>query len=152
MQDLQQGIAPDPLLELLGRELSLEAVIQKGPRLRIQDIPHLRLSVLPLMLKSIGIIGMHLDRQILLRINELRQDRKIFKSPAAVSEKLLPLFPDILRERLSLIFSACYDGRPVRVAAQNPGFGADRTAVIHMIFLHQPMPSPEIILYRGLQL
>ena len=145
-----QCIVPDPLCELLPADLPLEPVIEKGSRSGFHYIPHLCLSVLAFIFQRISIVRVDLDGQVLLRVDELDEHRKIPEPPAVLPEDPFSFCPDIFFQRLSRPGAFRDHGLPVRMAGEFPGLCQDLPVVFFVVSFYKPVSSPEVILVRRL--
>ena len=91
VQDLHERIVRDPAAQLLGRDVAVEPDVNTRALLRVQNIPHLALAVLPLHGERILVGGMHLYGEILLGVDELDHDGELFIPLRLPAE---PLFSD----------------------------------------------------------
>lgn len=69
--DLEQGVIGNALFEFFFRDGVLEAVDQRGARLTVDDVPHLRLAVFALDTHRVVVVRMDLHREVVLGIDEL---------------------------------------------------------------------------------
>lgn len=75
--DLEQRVIGDALLEFLLRDGVLEAIDQRGARLAVDDVPHLRLAVLAFDTHRVIVVRMDLHREVILRIDEFDEQREV---------------------------------------------------------------------------
>ena len=150
VEHLRQRIIPDPLCELLPADLPLEPVIEEGSRPGFHHIPHLGLPVLAFIFQRIPVVRVDLDRQVLLRVDELDEHREIPESPAVFPEDPFPFCPDIFFQRLSRPGAFRDHGLPVRMAGEFPGLCQDLPVVFFVVSFYKPVSSPEVILVRRL--
>ena len=104
-QHVGQGVVRHAALVLLGGDLLREARLEVGAAIGADDVPHLRLAVLAVTHLRQGIVGVHLDREVVACVDELHQQRK-FGAETLVDgltdERLLELV-DKLRQRAARI-------------------------------------------------
>ena len=119
--DLTDEFPPSALMDhLLQFFLRLRIVsgYQRSILLAIQDEPALGLTQGSVLMNlRIRIIGMYLDTEIVLRINDLDQQRETIHS--RVSEQLRMLLPQ-LGQFHSLVNSACHSTVSVGMGADTP--------------------------------
>ena len=76
-KDFGYGSIFDALLVLVGCDLLLEACIEVGTIISLDDIPHLGFSHLTMLSQSHFIVWMYLNAQVLFSIYELYQQRQL---------------------------------------------------------------------------
>ena len=79
VQHVGQGVIFDALRKLLFGYLVVKAVVQVRPRHAVQHIPHLGFAVLVFVFQRVVVGRMHLNRQVLLGINQLCQNRELLE-------------------------------------------------------------------------
>ena len=98
---------------------------------------------------GIIIIRVYLNRQILLCINQLDQNRKRISGSRMSSENLRMILYDFCQWDLGLIDQGKTGS--IRVRAAFPGFCQRRKTCLFMVFRLQLVPAPEIVLEGRLQ-
>ena len=143
---LPDQLLPSPLghhvVQLVLR-LRVVSDYEGGVFLAVHDVPALRLAqAAVLVLLGISVVGMHLDAQVVLGIDDLRQQR--VPVIGQVPEKLRMLRPH-LRQGLSLIAALADHPVPLRVSRDSPAFA--QVIALHGIaeLLPQLLPSPDIM-------
>lgn len=76
-QDLGDGAVGNATLILVGRDGRLEAGIEMGPLLCLDDVPHLGLAHLAVQTLRHLVVGVDLDAQVVAGIDELHQERQL---------------------------------------------------------------------------
>ena len=76
-KDLGDAAVLNALLVLVGGDLLFEAGIEVGTRVSLDDIPHLGLAHLAMLALGHLVVGMHLDAQVALGIDELDQEGQL---------------------------------------------------------------------------
>ena len=76
-EDLGDGTVLDALLVFLGGNLLFEAGIEVGARVGLDDIPHLALAHLAMLTLGHLVVGVDLDAQVALGINELDEQGQL---------------------------------------------------------------------------
>ena len=76
-QHLGDGAVGDAPLVFLGADLPLETGIEVRPFVGLDDVPHLRLAHLAMLPLRHLVVGMHLDAQVALGIDELHQQGQL---------------------------------------------------------------------------
>ena len=118
---VHQSILFNVGLEDLLCDRFFKAIYQLGPGLAIQYHPHLCLSIFPFNAHGIRIIRMNLNGQIVLSIDQLKQNGKRGEFLAADSGRIWK-FAEIICQGLSRI-RAVFNGRTaVLMATQLPAF------------------------------
>ena len=152
VQNLEKRVVFDTLCELFLADLTVEAVVKVSAFLAVYHIPHLGFSVLMLVFQRIGIVRMHLNGQVILRIDKFDQHRKLVKTAAVGSKHLSACQIYVFLQGLSCILSICHKRRTVRMTGYFPALCQNVTVVGLMIFLDQSSSAPDIILKTGGQL
>ena len=129
----------------------VEAVDDFRPFPRVQHIPHLGLAPLAFVGQGIVVVRMDLDGEILFRVNQLDQDRKL--RPASgylkrVASEPLREFRQQLRQAAAV--SRCRGGA-IRVGAAHPRLGKGVAGDPQLKVIIQPASAPEIVLGSGAQ-
>src|SRR5699024_6433441 len=112
----QKSVFLNALCKLFPADLPFKSMVQEGSLIGIHHIPHLCLAILSLMFQRIRVIRMHLDREIILRVNKLYKNRKILKTGAVRPEHFPAVFFNVLSQRFARIATVCNIGRSVRMA------------------------------------
>ena len=76
-KDLGDGAILNAPLVFVGRDLLFEARIEVGTRVGLDDIPHLGLAHLAMLALGHLVVGMHLNAQVALGIDELDQEGQL---------------------------------------------------------------------------
>ena len=76
-KDLGDGAVLDALLVFVGGDLLFEARIEVGTRVGLDDIPHLGLAHLAMLALGHLVVGMDLDAQVALGIDELDEEGQL---------------------------------------------------------------------------
>ena len=141
----------DGLPEFLAVSVALYAEIQERTGFGIQDVPHLGFSGFAFHTPGILVIRVHLDRQRLLRIDELDQHREALHVPAVSSQNLPAFVFNILGQGLAGIVS-CHDFTlSVLVCGQFPALGQGIHVGFFIVEFFQLGPTPDVVLERGVQ-
>ena len=111
---------------------------------RIDDVPHLRFSVLMLVFSCICIIRMYLDRQIFLCIYKLHQNRQL--TIFYFCPKILRMELQYISKRLSFELAAWYNARTIRMDGAFPRFRKRCEINFFTILIPETCSAPEIIL------
>ena len=98
VQNFRQGVILDALREFLLGNFMVKAVVEERPRLTVQHVPHLGLAILVLVFQRVVVGGMHLNRQIVLRIDEFCQDWELLKL-CTIRAKAAGMRGNIVRQR-----------------------------------------------------
>ena len=80
MQHIEQRAVRDAARELLLCDRLTETIEKGCARLRIDDVPHLRLAVLAFGTHGVGVVRMHLHGEIVPRVDELDEQREVGKT------------------------------------------------------------------------
>ena len=154
IQHFQQRIRTDALGELFFGDLLPEPVVQIRTRFRIQHIPHLRFPVLSFVLQGIAVRRMHLNAEIVFRIDELRQDGEFAESAAVCAEYFHAVFINELFQCSAGMQSFRNDRRSVRMTGQFPCLRQNVSVVFHIVFVFQTlqfqychMMIPQLLLF-----
>ena len=105
VEHLKQCVLLDPLSEFFPCDLLFEAVIQERAFLGVENVPHLCFAILAFVLKRESVARVDLDRQVVLRVNELGQNREFPESAAMGSKHFHPLCFKIVPQGFSLVGS-----------------------------------------------
>ena len=122
------------------------------PRGGIDDVPELRLAVLPLHAQGIVILGMYLHGEIVMRINQLDEQREIGKLRSPRAERIPPLCRKPIGKRLPLCRTVCNDAFAVPVTGKLPALRHLCRLRRFSVFILQPRSAPEVVLERCLEL
>ena len=111
-QCLDDGTFFDTAHVVLGRRLYGEAAIELSPWSRIYDVPHLGLPEGIVTLQAEGIIGMHLDREVVAGIDELDEQGEATAKALedALTDELFAVGMDQFVEVLPSEWASCDDG------------------------------------------
>ena len=120
VDNLHQRSICNPAAELLLADLSPKAIDQLSAFLRIENIPRLRFAKFLLDAARIGVVRMHLNRQVILCIDEFDQDREISKLLRMCSKAGSPHLLNGLRQRQPLIPPVFNQILALRVAGEHP--------------------------------
>ena len=127
----------------------LESQNQRGAGIGVQDVPHLGLAQLAVLVhQRIFIIGMNLQREVLLSVQQFHQQRELpaRQRPArARTHQLLPEGIQDRRQRLTFPKPAIGGGRAVRMAGDLPAFRHGAGRQIAAVQRRQPASAPEIV-------
>ena len=151
IEHLEERILLDPPGKFLAGNLLLESVIEESSLLRVENIPHLCFAVLALVLQCKTVARMDLDRQVVLRVNELGQDRELAESPAVGPEHFHTLCVQIFLQRFPGIGTIHDHRRSVRMTGQFPCLSQDLSVKLHVVLFCQSVTAPQIILACRLQ-
>src|SRR5207253_4629582 len=88
----------DGLLQLLGADARLETRVDPAPGVGGQDDPGLGLAVVAYQTSRRLVVGMDLDRERLMRVDELDQQRELLARPRRRTQQLRAPGPDQLAE------------------------------------------------------
>ena len=110
----------------------------------IHDIPHLGLTVVAFVLPCICIIGMNLNRQILLGINEFHQYRQF--SVFHLCAKIFWVSTQHLRQRLSLIDSIRHIAGAIRMYRAFPCLRQRGQIDLLSVFFSESGAAPQVVL------
>ena len=116
IEHVQHRVILDPFREFFLTDLLFKPIIEGGVFSCIYHVPHLCLSILPFIFESIPVIRMYLNRQVLLCIDELDQNREVPESPAVVSKHSFSFCFYVFCQCLSGIPSVGDPGRTIRMA------------------------------------
>ena len=141
IQHLGQGVIFDTLRKLLFGNFVVEAVVQARPRLAVQHIPHLGFAVLMFIFQCVVVGRMHLNGEVILGINKLRQNRELLKF-IAVGAKAAGVGGNILRQRAAVRQVT----RTVRVAGKHPRLRQRIKVALDPEIRAQAAAAPQIIL------
>ena len=100
------------------------------------------------MLHGIGIIRMHLDAELVLRVDDLDKERELRILNVA---KELSVRSIKLGKRHALILSLCDAAVTVRMGADAPALTDSVSFLAIMKFRNEPLASPNILLQHRLQ-
>ena len=121
-QGIAYGVILHHMLILLGGNLFFQSVVEMCALVRLQDIPHLGLAMLFSQFVCCLFIGMHLNRQVALGVDELDEQRELIAEAAVIvgSQKALALLAHQLVERLALVLALAHHGLAARHAREFP--------------------------------
>ena len=122
------------------------------PRGGIDDVPELRLAVLPFHAQGIVIARMHLHREIVVCIDQLDEEREIWKLRRPCAECIPPLCRKPIGKRLPLCRTVCNDAFAVTVTGELPALCHLWQLRVLAVLVSQTRPAPEIVLERCLEL
>ena len=91
VEHLKQCVLLDSLSEFFPCDLLFETIIQEGAFLSVENVPHLCFAILAFVLKRESVARVDLDRQVVLRVDELGQNREFPESAAMGSKHFHPL-------------------------------------------------------------
>ena len=146
IEHLKKRILLNPPGKLFPGDFFLEAIVEEGSLLRIEDIPHLCLAILAFVLQGKTVAGMDLDRQVVLGVDEFGQDRELAESSAVRPEYLHTLSIQVFLQRFSGIRTIYDHRRPVRMTGQFPCLRQDFSVKLHIVLFCQSVAAPQIIL------
>ena len=147
IQHLRQSVVFNALLKFRFGDLVVEAVVKICARLTVQHIPHLGFAVLVFIFQCVIVGRMHLNGEVILGINELRQDRELLKF-VAVGAKAAGVGGKIRRQRGTVRQVT----RAVRVAGKHPRLRQWIKVALDSEIRAQAAAAPQIILAAGSQL
>ena len=151
VEHLWQRVVLNGGFECFLADLLLKAIDQLGAGGCVQYIPHLGLAEFVLHTAGIVVIRVHLNRQVVLGINQLNEHRKIGESGGVGAAKRFfahGLYH--LLQRLTVI-AAAVDGVHTRlVAGQHPALCQFGQVTLEPKVLSQALTAPYIILKDGL--
>ena len=146
VEHLKQCVLLDPLSEFFPCDLLFEAVIQERAFLGVENVPHLCFAILAFVLKRESVARVDLDRQVVLRVDELGQNREFPESAAMGSKHFHPLCLKIVPKGFSLVGSVHDHGRAVRMTGELPRLSQDVSFIFNIILIYQSVPAPQIVL------
>lgn len=126
-----------------------EAEIQKGLGYTVDDVPHLGLAALALFWQGAAIRGMHLNGQILPRVDQFYQDGELVP-PAGFAPEAFSVQRTEVGNRHTLQRPVRHAGHARRVRGKLPALGREIGGVRFAEFLLQPVPAPEGLFIAGL--
>ena len=151
VQHLGEGVVLDAALELLFADLMVKPIVQEGAGLAVQHVPHLGLAVLALVLQGILVAGMHLDGQVVLRVDELGQDGEILEPLAVGAQHALAVLLHVLGQGETCVRPVHDGGGAVLVAGEHPGLGQGVQLALDAKVGAQLLAAPDVILAFRLQ-
>lgn len=121
-KDIDYGSVSHTLGILLRRNLLLEACIQIGTRLAVDDVPHLGLAHLAMLALCHLVIRMHLDAEVGMCVDELDEQRQLVAVLAChtPTQYLLRVTSDNVNEALALLAAISHDARRALDSAHCP--------------------------------
>ncbi len=147
--DVQEHVLLDAAAALLSRDLLLETVDDLRPRLSIEDVPHLHLAVLALVLEGVAVVGMHLHREIVVRVDELDQKREIRIARTVRAERSVrPFARDVRFQRQTRIRAVLDDALILLVARKLPALRDLRERRLSAVLRLEARAAPEVVLER----
>ena len=105
VEHLKQCVLLDPLSKFLSCDLLFETVIKECAFLSVENVPHLCFAILAFVLQRESVARVDLDRQVVLRVDELGQNRELPESAAMGSKHFHPLCFKIVPQGFSLVGS-----------------------------------------------
>ena len=131
----------------------LEPQNQRCAGIGVQDVPHLGLAQLAVLVhQCIFIVGMNLQREILLSVQQFHEQRELpaRQRPArARAHQLLPQGIQDRRQRLAFPKPTIGGGRAVRMAGDLPALRHGAGRQIAAIQRRQPASAPEVVAQNG---
>ena len=146
VQHLLQGILLNPAAVFLFGDGMGEAIVQIGARICLQHIPHFAFAVLVLFFHGIHVIGVHLNGQIIPGINKLGDDGKFPKNLAVGAENPPTVLLYVGVQGHPRVRAGGHIAGAVGMAAQLPGLRQTLSGKGLVVFFHQAVTAPEIVL------
>ena len=122
--------------KFLGGHFAFKAADQLRTRLCVQNVPHLGLAGALVVLLRIGVVGMHLQRKAVARVDQL--DQNIRRS--------LPPSGKCLLQRFACKAAVLHGAVPVFVRGEHPSLGSHVVIALHAKALWQAIAAPQIVL------
>ena len=148
---IEQAAVRNPLMKLRPRNLPRKSVDDLSPRRSICDVPHLCFTVLARRTQRIVVIRMYLHRQIVMRIDEFDEQRKIGKARRIPAEHLLPRTRKPRLKGLSCRRTVRDDALSIPMAGEFPALSNDGECCLFAVLIPQACTAPEIILQRCIE-
>ena len=150
--DLKECVVRNAPAKFIFFDRMCKTVENLRPRGGIDDVPELRLAVLPLHAQGIVVTRMHLHGEIVVCIDQLDEQREIGKLRSPRAECLCPRTCQPRLERLPCRCAAGNNALSVTVTGKLP-------ALCHLwqlralaVLVSQPRSAPEVVLERCLEL
>ena len=128
----------------------LEAVDQRGARLAVDDVPHLRLAVFALDAHRVVVVRMDLHREVVLGIDELDEQREVRELLCVLAEDSRARFIEVRLERAARLRAVLDDTHAILVAGELPRLRDFLEVRLLAVVRLELRAAPDVILERCL--